>query len=323
MSMRLVRASTWLCALLLLVSLAGCSSDPARGDEAYRAAFEKYMELLSEKKVSALYALLTPESQSSITEESFTRRHNSIYGDIDARNITVEISGLSALEIPRDSLRAGGRRIAYHMSMDTLAGTIEFDNTADIYAYKEGEETTFLLNWDAHIIFPELTADRPVRIQSQKAKRGSVYDKNGVLLAGEGVVKSVGLVPGKMAEDREADIGRIAAILMITAEEIKEKLSAAWVTDELFVPLYELPEADVERKEKLLEIPGIRIDDKKGRVYPYGEEVAQEAQYRDKLRGSDGYRISITDARGEILEVLAEKPVVDGEDVQLDIDVMA
>lgn len=310
-------------ALAMLALLAGCATDPARSDDAYQAAFDYYMKALAEGDYAALYAMLTPESRSATPEDTFLKRHTSIYGDIGASALTVQAKGLSPLDVQGGSDRLGGRRVAFHMSLNTIAGPIEFDNTADLYAYRGEGETVFRLEWGPQLIFPALTADRPVRIDTQKAKRGSIYDANGVLLAGDGVIKSVGLVPGKMSEDRDADIARIADILGMTVEEIGEKLSAAWVKDDIFVPLAELAEEDVEAKEQLLTIPGIRIDDKKGRVYPYGKEVAREEEYMDTLRGVDGCRIAITDARGEVVEVLAEKPVKNGEDVHLEIDVRA
>lgn len=324
MYLQRMRGARTLCLLMSLMLplclLAGCAN-PANDDAQYEAAFTRYVEALSEQAYQTLYALITPESRRETGEETFLKRHSNIYGDIAAKSIRAEITGISKLETGGESDRLGGRRIAFRMAMDSLAGEIAFDNTADLYAYRQDGGVVFLLDWSPRIIFPDLTADRPVRIDTYKAARGSVYDKNGVLLAGDGVIKSVGLVPGKMGEDPQADIARIGEILEITAEEIEEKLTAAWVTDDVFVPLMELPETDVARKEALLQIPGIRIDDKKGRIYPYGEALSREEEYKDKLRGTDGCRIAITDARGDVITVLAERTVVNGEDVYLDLDV--
>ena len=42
------------------------------------------------------------------------------------------------------------------------------------------------------------------------------------MLAGPGTASSVGLVPGKMSENRDADIERLAGLLDVTAESMKE-----------------------------------------------------------------------------------------------------
>ncbi|MBO3282548.1 penicillin-binding transpeptidase domain-containing protein, partial [Intestinimonas butyriciproducens] len=62
-------------------------------------------------------------------------------------------------------------------------------------------------------------------------------DRNGNMLAGPGTAPSVGLVPGKMSENKEADIAQLAGLLGMTEEEINSQLSAAWVTPDSFVPL--------------------------------------------------------------------------------------
>jgi len=56
------------------------------------------------------------------------------------------------------------------------------------------------------LIFPNLNPNDKIKVNSLKSERGNIYDRNGELLAGEGVVASVGFVPGKMGEDKETDI---------------------------------------------------------------------------------------------------------------------
>lgn len=47
------------------------------------------------------------------------------------------------------------------------------------------------------MIFPNLQDSYKVQIQTESAQRGTIYDRNGVILAGNGTVLEVGLVPGK------------------------------------------------------------------------------------------------------------------------------
>jgi len=114
-------------------------------------------------------------------------------------------------------------------------------------------------------------------------------------------------------------VAAIAGILNIPVDELNEKLDAAWIREGLVVPVAELPVGDVETKDALLLVPGVRIDDKKGRVYPYGKAISEEGRFLGRLKGTDGKRIAITDASGNILITLIETPAVDGENVWLDI----
>ena len=47
------------------------------------------------------------------------------------------------------------------------------------------------------MIFPELEETDKVRISSIKAKRGEILDRNGIKLAMNGQIASVGIVPRK------------------------------------------------------------------------------------------------------------------------------
>ena len=47
------------------------------------------------------------------------------------------------------------------------------------------------------MIFPNLQDIYKVQIHTETAKRGTIYDRNGAVLAGNGTVLEVGLVPGK------------------------------------------------------------------------------------------------------------------------------
>ena len=82
-----------------------------------------------------------------------------------------------------------------------------------------------------------------------QAKRGNIYDRNQVELAREGVASSVGLVPGKLPEDRDGAIAQLSELLEISTEKIEKALSAGWVRDDTFVPLRTVAKDAMELKE--------------------------------------------------------------------------
>lgn len=47
--------------------------------------------------------------------------------------------------------------------------------------------------WSNSVIYPGLTEDDKVRVSVIQAQRGQILDRNGRMLAGKGVVSSVGL----------------------------------------------------------------------------------------------------------------------------------
>lgn len=309
--------------LLCLCLLAGCAAGPEKRDEGYEEVFHRYMEALNARSLEEMYGLLTPESRERVSLERYVERHKNIYSGIDSKAISASITGITNLDRSGRPDSVGARSIAYDMRMDSLAGEIAFSNAVAVYAYRRDGAVEFLIDWNEGVILPQLNEERPVRVYRTEAKRGSVYDREGRMMAGDGVIKAIGLVRGKMGEDRDQEVLRIAELLQMPVAVIEDKLNADWVTDDILVPIAELTEADRPVIDELLKIPGIRVDDKAGRVYPYGKEAAQEEQHKQTLRGEDGVQIVITDARGEVITVLKERPVRDGQDVHLDVDAEA
>lgn len=65
-------------------------------------------------------------------------------------------------------------------------------------------------------------------MSTTSAKRGQIIDRNGHLLAGEGVASSIGVVPGKLENKNDA-ISQLAELLEMKTEDIEKKLAAKWV----------------------------------------------------------------------------------------------
>ena len=51
------------------------------------------------------------------------------------------------------------------------------------------------------------------------------------------------------------------------------------MTDETFVPIKTVTAGNAELEAALLQIPGVMINDKTVRVYPYGEKTSQLTGY--------------------------------------------
>jgi len=111
-----------------------------------------------------------------------------------------------------------------------------------------------------------------VQIQTESADRGTIYDRNGVVLAGNGTVLEVGLVPGKMGDDaaKAEAIKKLAQMLEVSEEAIQNALGASYVQDDSFVPIKKIAKGNEEKEAQLLTIPGVMLNDSQDRVYPLG-----------------------------------------------------
>lgn len=291
----------WLVSLAALLVLAAAGGGIAwtlagRGNRTAAETLEAYTEALNQREYGTMYRLLDEESRRETDEETFTERNGKIYEGIEAENIMVEI--LSEGNENRTSGRTT-QSVTYQMTMDTLAGEVSFRQTAVFH--KDGRED-YLLSWNDGLIFPNLQEEDKVRVETLNAQRGSIYDRNGILLAGQGVVSSVGLVPGKMSGEPE-DLQRLAELLDTTVDAIQNKLSASWVKDDSFVPIREIKKSGLDMEVlgkasmnepssdslagQLLEIPGVMVTDASERVYPLGEAAAHLVGYVQNITAEE------------------------------------
>lgn len=302
---------------------------------------QTFASYINDKKYEDMYSLLSSKSKANISEEDFIKRNKNIYEGIEAENSSVDIQS-----IENENKLA---KVTYKNSMDTMSGHVDFTNTVTL---ELNEEKEYKIDWTSNLIFPKLNTEDKVRVKTIEAKRGSILDRNGEYLATNGVASKIGLVPGKMSDNREEDIAKIAELLNMTSDGINSELSASYVKADTFVPLKTVGKNEMELKNKLLEIKGIKIIDADERIYPQGvstsqlvgyiqpinaEELKEKAKdgytssskigkygleraYESTLRAVNGSEIYIEDANGNKKTSIAKQEQKDGQDVKLTID---
>ena len=302
---------------------------------------QTFASYINDKKYEDMYSLLSSKSKANISEEDFIKRNKNIYEGIEAKNFSVDIQS-----IENEKKLA---KVTYKNSMDTMSGHVDFVNTVTL---ELNEEKEYKIDWTSNLIFLELNTEDKVRVKTIEAKRGSILDRNGEYLATNGVASQIGLVPGKMSDNKEENIEKIAELLNMTSAGINSELSASYVKADTFVPLKTVGKNEMELKNKLLEIKGIKIIDTDERIYPQGvstsqlvgyiqpinsEELKEKAKegytssskigkygleraYESTLRAVNGSEIYIEDANGNKKTSIAKQEQKDGQDVKLTID---
>ena len=302
-----------------------------------------YFACIEKGAYDKMYGMLDEESKANISKKDFVTRNQKIYEGIEAKNVKISVKDAKKTD--------GGEKVSYLASMDSVAGKIEFENQA--MCTRDSYFDEFKLSWDDSLIFPDMKDTDKVSVSTSQAVRGQILDRNGNMLAGPGTAPSVGLVPGKMSENKEADIAQLAGLLGMTEDEINSQLSAAWVTPDSFVPLKTLnSQQSQELTEQLLTIAGVLINDTEVRTYPLGEKAAHligyvqsvtaedleehkgegytsssvigksgiEGLYEKELKGENGVKISIMTEDGVEKNVVASVDKQDGENIRLTID---
>ena len=247
----------------------------------------KYVELISDKDYATLVDYVDL-GQTSLDEEGFARRNSAIYDGIEAHDFELEV----------DSYDPVAMAVHYRLSFQTIAGPVSVESLARFAKTSVG----YRIKWDDSMIFPSLTADGRVTVLDTPGSRGRILDREGNELAGPGIASSVGIVPGEL-EDRELAVKSLAGLLDIGAGEIKDALSASWVTDDVFVPIATVPkiyptgkhmqfgDADLlkeaENQNRMRSIPGVKIVDIDSRSYPLGKAAAHLTGYVQQVNAED------------------------------------
>jgi|SRR5579875_277519 len=191
------------------------------------------------------------------------------------------------------------------------------------------------------------------------APRGDIFDRNGVLLAGNRVQPAVAVEPGA-ASEYPGIVDKLAAVLDEPASRVRAALDNAQYSPYQPVPVaVGVPKSvvlTIEEDAKLL--PGVTIMEQPVRYYPYGSVTANvvgyvsqitgseyqadkaemcakgircytptsqigqagvEASMEKYLRGVPGKEVVEVDAQGQVLGVASYRPPVPGDNIVLSI----
>jgi cell division protein FtsI/penicillin-binding protein 2 len=177
------------------------------------------------------------------------------------------------------------------------------------------------------------------------ARRGSIFDRNGLLMAGTVQKKSLFVDPkfmlevfqddGKTLVDLDREIAKLANLLDKDPLEISQLIGDR--SESRYVKVADhLDDYIVDAVQKL-NLPGIVMEPVDVREYPMGSLAAHilggvqkdniglegvELQFEKVLRGKDGFKRSLKDARRRSIATAAEDyvPPVNGTHVVLTID---
>ena len=323
--------------IIAIVSIIIINSNAKKPED----TLNEYISNINDKNYDKMYELLSNDSKNKINREDFITKNKNIYEGIDSLDIKIDIQ-----ETKKES---GKVKIIYNQEMFTSAGKVNFSNSANLV--KENNE--YKIEWSTTLIFPELKEGYKVRIKTLKGKRGSILDRTGNKLAYDGTISSVGIVPGKLGENKNENIKKIAELTNVSEETINKYLSASYVKDDIFVPIKKVSKDATELKENLLQISGVQINDANGRVYTLGEEAAHligyvqsvsaedleknkdkgytsnsvigksglELAYEDRLKATDGVQIYVEDEKQNQISEIAKQEQQDGEDITITIDI--
>ena len=149
---------------------------------------KNYFALVEKKQYDKMYDMLSESSKEKNIKKGNLQNGIRIFTKESRQKISKSRS------LKRRNSKGNPVTVKYSETMETSADEISFDNAVTL----QKEDGEYKIDWDSTIIFPNLQDSYKVQIQTESADRGTIYDRNGVVLAGNGTVLEVGLVPGKM-----------------------------------------------------------------------------------------------------------------------------
>lgn len=171
------------------------------------------------------------------------------------------------------------------------------------------------------------------RERSIKAKRGSIYDRNGVVLAGNQAVCSISVIHNQI-EDPETVIRVLSEKLELPEEDVRKRVEKRSVREKIKSNV----DKELADEIRAMNLAGVMIDEDYKRYYPYstlashvlgftGSDnqgiVGLEVHYDDLLMGENGSINTVTNARGIEVENMAERRVegTAGQNLVTSIDI--
>lgn len=154
------------------------------------------------------------------------------------------------------------------------------------------------------------------RERSIKAQRGIIYDRNGVVLAGNKPVSTISVIHNQIKEPEKV-ISVLSKMLSIDEEKVRKRVEKVSSIERI------KSNVDKETSDKIrdLGLDGVMVDEDYKRYYPYGNLASKvigftgadnqgiiglEVSYDKYLQGEDGCILTMTNARGIEIEGAAE-----------------
>jgi len=201
----------------------------------------------------------------------------------------------------------------------------------------------------------QLADTNRIRLVPKRPARGTIFDRNGKILAGSRLSHTVSIWPIALPRDQwPTVINRLSEVLNMPPDEIQSRLEQAGYAsiESITIARGISPAQATALAEYTNELPGVRLEAEAVRNYPNGDLAAHVIGYTGELtdqqleaRRAKGYRLGDVvgqmgaeaafestlhgawggqqvevDSSGRIISILGDKPAITGQDIQLTID---
>jgi penicillin-binding protein 2 len=302
----------------------------------------RFLEAWSADDYDQMYALLSPDAQALTARDAFEARYRGVLAE-------ATVYSFDAVGVAAGRLDANNAAFEFDLLYRTrLVGDISLRPRMNMVL---SENNNWRIAWTPALIIPALGDTNRLQMFPRTSSRGVIYDRNRTVLAAEGAVVTIGVIPGDI-QDANAVHALIGELSGMSAGEIAEKYTGQ--PPEWFVPIATISfESSQSNYDRLNNTAGISLRDQAARSYPQGEAGSNllgfvggvsaeeltalgergyaETDYVGKqgleswgeeiLAGKKGGRLTVLTQEGQEVETLADIPVVQSRSLSLSIDI--
>jgi penicillin-binding protein 2 len=252
------------------------------------SAAMEFLNYWNDGDFSAMYAMLSPESQAQITEEDFS---------IEYRTFTIELA-LESLEysILSSFVDPSQAQVAVSVIYDSRLFE-EKEIQRDLIFELSITDGLWKVDWSRGMIFPELEGDNQLQLTRLLPPRGNIYDRNGSVVVSYAEAISLGLVPSQIDPEREDNLlNELGRDLDMPPEVIYAMYEDYPPGVNWYLPLRAVAESSVESRIGILEnytTTGLLMRYFDGRFYYNGGLAPQAVGYVRWIQEAemDAYRL--------------------------------
>lgn len=225
-----------------------------------------FLAAWSASDYAAMYDLLIDADRLSMSQDQFRARYVNALREATATAVRAELRSL---------LHDGPRALAGFRAewRTTLFGPLEFDNTMTLL----WEGGRWGVDWSSKLVLPQLDDKLKLALLDQTPVRGNIYDRNGLGLAVDGRIVTIGVVPGWILDETTV-VTQLSAITGVTMDVIQSKIANS--QPDWFVPIAEVsPEVSVNNDDVLSSLVGVSRRERTVRVYKTDDLAAHLVGY--------------------------------------------
>lgn len=245
-----------------------------------------FLESWKSSDYPAMYAMLSPESQSLISEEDFSQTYHGVAVELAMHSLDYAI--LSSFIDPSQA------QVAVSINYNSLL--LEGINR-DIILLLRISDGTWKIDWSRGMIFPELEGENQLKLTRLVPSRGNIYDREGSVIVAYAEAISLGITPSQIdlkKEDKLLD--ELGRNLDIPPEVIYAMYADYPPGVDWYLPLGARSLGSVESRLEILQsytTNGLLLRNFDGRYYFNGGVAPQAVGYVRWIQEAevDAYRI--------------------------------